>query len=118
TLIDQNHLIPLEAAHLPYRKHTFEYYVGVRGMERFGKKEWRRDVADVCDVFMRTLLPDYIVLGGGNAKSIKDLPPNCRLGDNSLAFAGGFRVWDPEWSTSVPPLQTTGPLRMSDRRAS
>lgn len=104
TLIDRHHVIPLEAGHLPYRNKTFERYVGVRGMKKLGKRAWRVEVTKVCDIFMRTILPDYIVLGGGNARELKQLPPGCRLGDNANAFKGGFRVWDPEWATSVPPL--------------
>jgi polyphosphate glucokinase len=38
--------------------------------------------------------PDYVVLGGGNAKELKRLPPGCRMGDNSNAFLGGFRLWE------------------------
>ncbi|MDZ4830323.1 MAG: ROK family protein [Phycisphaerae bacterium] len=107
TLIDEHHVVPLEAAHLPFRKRTFEDYVGLRGMEKYGKKQWREDVATVCSIFMGTLLPDYIVLGGGNAKELKDVPPGCRLGDNANAFTGGFRVWDPEWASSVKTLSTS-----------
>lgn len=102
-LIDEGHLIALEAAHLPYKKRkTFEQWVGNAAKESLGKKAWREEVAEVCAIFRRTFLPDYIVLGGGNAKELKALPEGCRLGDNNLAFAGGFRVWDPEWTTSVP----------------
>lgn len=102
-MIDEGHLIALEAAHLPYKKRkTFEQWVGNAAKEKLGKKVWRDEVANVCAIFRRTFLPDYIVLGGGNAKELKDAPDGCRLGDNGLAFAGGFRVWDKEWSLSVP----------------
>ncbi|HEX3870537.1 MAG TPA: ROK family protein [Pirellulales bacterium] len=84
---------PMELGHLPYRKRTFEDYVGERGLERFGKKKWRRLVADVVERFQKALEPDYIVLGGGNARKLKTLPENCRLGDNEHAFEGGFRLW-------------------------
>jgi polyphosphate glucokinase len=104
-LVDNSHLIALEAAHLPYKKRrTFEQWVGNAAMVRLGKRVWRSEVALVCDVFRRTFLPDYIVLGGGNSKALRELPPGARLGDNSLAFAGGMRVWDPEWDRSVPEL--------------
>jgi polyphosphate glucokinase len=103
-MIDAHHVLPLEAAHLPYRNKTFERWVGIRAMKKLGKKAWRSEVAKVCEIFMSTLLPDYIVLGGGNSKELKGLPPGCRLGDNANAFKGGFRVWDPEWAASVPPL--------------
>src|SRR5450759_2007524 len=73
---------------------TFEDYVGVRGLKRFGKKNWRRHVADVVERLKKALEPEYVVLGGGNAKHIKDLPPDTRMGDNRNAFVGGSRLWE------------------------
>jgi polyphosphate glucokinase len=86
---------PMELAHLPYKKRTYEDYLGLRGLKRSGKKRWQRHVADVVEKLTRALQPDYIVLGGGNAKKLKNLPPNTRLGDNRNAFLGGFRLWEP-----------------------
>ncbi len=86
---------PMEVAHLPYKKgRTYEDYLGIRGLKRLGKKKWRRHVADVAEQLKNALEADYVVLGGGNAKLLKTLPPGCRLGDNSTAFTGGFRLWD------------------------
>jgi len=85
---------PMELGHLPYRKATYEDYVGIRGLETRGKKKWRRDVADVVQCLVAALEPDDVVLGGGNSKELKELPPHCRLGDNANAFLGGFRLWD------------------------
>jgi predicted NBD/HSP70 family sugar kinase len=88
-------LEPMEVAHLPYKKgHTFEDYLGVRGLQRLGKKKWRRNVADVVGQLKTALEADYVVIGGGNAKQLKELPPGARLGDNSTAFIGGFRLWE------------------------
>ena len=87
-------LQPMELAHLPYRKGTYEDYVGLRGLERYGKKQWRKYVADVVEKLSAALEPDDVVLGGGNVKKIKVLPPHCRAGDNANAFLGGFRLWD------------------------
>ena len=84
---------PMELSHLPYRKRTYEDYVGARGMERLGRKKWRRCVADVVERLSAALQPDYIVLGGGNVRELKSLPPNCRAGSNANAFLGGFRMW-------------------------
>ena len=87
-------LEPMEVAHLPYKKgHTYEDYLGIRGLKRLGKKKWRRHVADVVEQLKNALEADYVVLGGGNAKLLKELPPGARLGDNSTAFTGGFRLW-------------------------
>jgi polyphosphate glucokinase len=86
-------LEPMELGHLPYRKATYEDYVGVRGMSRYGKKKWRNYVADVVERLAGALEPDDIVLGGGNVKELKELPKGCREGVNANAFAGGFRLW-------------------------
>jgi polyphosphate glucokinase len=83
----------MELGHLPYRKRTFEDYVGIRGLQRLGKKKWRRAVFDVVERLAAALEPDEIVLGGGNVKRLKTLPPGCREGDNANAFRGGFRMW-------------------------
>lgn len=88
-------ILSMELAHLPYRKSTVEDYVGLRGLEKHGKKKWRKLVADVTARFVAALEPDEVVLGGGNVKQLKELPPLCRPGDNSNAFIGGFRLWQP-----------------------
>jgi polyphosphate glucokinase len=94
TLVDANTVEPLELGHLPYRKATFEDYVGESGRERLGKKEWRAAVEETVALLSAALEPDYVVLGGGNAKRLKELPPNTRLGANENAFLGAFRLWD------------------------
>lgn len=88
-------LMPMELAHLPYKKGmTFEDYVGRRGLERFGKKKWRRSVDDVVSRLRAALVADYVVLGGGNARKLTSLPDGARLGDNAHAFIGGRRLWE------------------------
>jgi polyphosphate glucokinase len=95
-------LEPMELGHLPYKKKlTYEDFVGQRGLKRLGRKKWRREVADVIETFRKALQPEYIVLGGGNARFVKDLPPDVRLGDNANAFAGGFRLWEGEPAPSA-----------------
>jgi polyphosphate glucokinase len=85
---------PMELAHLPYKKGTYEDYVGERGLLRLGKKKWRQCVEDVVQRLSAALEPDEVVLGGGNVKKLKQLPPGCREGDNANAFLGGYRLWD------------------------
>jgi len=92
-LVVDGHVVPMELAHLSYRKGTIEDYLGLRGLERLGRKKWRKHVAYVVERFTAAMHPDDIVIGGGNAKKLKKLPPGCREGDNANAFAGGFRVW-------------------------
>jgi polyphosphate glucokinase len=94
TLIVDGNAVPMELGHLPYKKGTYEDYVGIRGLERFGKKKWRRHVAEVVAYLVAALEPEDVVLGGGNAKKLKELPSGCRLGQNTNAFIGGFRLWE------------------------
>ena len=84
---------PMELGHLPYKKATFEDYVGTRGVKKYGKKKWRSFVTDVVKRLVAALEPDDVVLGGGNVKKLKELPSGSRAGDNDNAFLGGFRVW-------------------------
>jgi polyphosphate glucokinase len=102
---------PMELAHLPYKRATYEDYVGQRGLKERGKKKWRRDVADVVARLIAALEPDDVVLGGGNARKLQELPRGCRLGDNANAFLGGFRLWDPTAGRRRPPRASTGGLR-------
>jgi polyphosphate glucokinase len=93
-LIVDNLLEPMELAHLPYKKgRTYEDYLGLAGLQRQGKKKWRHQVDEVAQLFKNAVQADYVVLGGGNARLLKKLPPGTRLGDNSNAFQGGYRLW-------------------------
>lgn len=102
-LITDGVLVPMELAHLRYRKGgTYEDYVGVRGLKRYGKKKWRRYVLDVVTALRDALQADYVVLGGGNAKRLNLLPEWISLGSNDLAFVGGFRLWEEAWKDERP----------------
>jgi polyphosphate glucokinase len=88
-------VVPLELAHLPYRKRrTFEDYVGIRGLDRLGKKKWERFVHDVVARLKAALIADYVVIGGGNVKKLEQIPEGARVGDNSNAILGGYRLWE------------------------
>lgn len=85
---------PMELAHLPYKNgRTYEDYVGMRGLERLGKKKWRRHVSRVTKQLQVAMQADYVVLGGGNARLLAGLPEGVRLGTNAHAFRGGCRLW-------------------------
>ena len=85
---------PMELAHLPYKNgKTYEDYLGLRGLKHSGKKKWRKHVNDIVTELQAAMSADYVVLGGGNAKKIKTLPPKTLLGSNANAFLGGFRLW-------------------------
>jgi hypothetical protein len=93
-MINNGVLEPMELAHLSYKNgKTYEDYLGLRGLERLGKKKWRRQVFKVTEKLKAALEADYVVLGGGNAAKLKKLPPGARLGSNENAFLGGFRLW-------------------------
>jgi polyphosphate glucokinase len=93
TIVVDGIVEPMELAHLPYKKGTYEDYVGERSLEKRGKKKWRRHVANVMKLLITALEPDDVVLGGGNVKKLKELPKGSREGNNANAFLGGFRLW-------------------------
>ena len=106
---------PMELGHLPYKRRTFEDYVGVRGYARLGKKKWRKEVADVVARLIAALEPEDVVLGGGNVKKLKELPPGCRAGDNANAFVGGFRLWQ---KTTGRNFSNSGKVRVHGKKKS
>ncbi|HEY1995280.1 MAG TPA: ROK family protein, partial [Edaphobacter sp.] len=104
-------VIPLELAHLPYRKdRTYEDYVGLRGLERRGVERWRKSVLDVIERLRAALICDSVLLGGGNAKLMENLPSHVTLGANRNAIDGGIKLWldkpDPATATNGGPAKT------------
>jgi polyphosphate glucokinase len=94
-------IAPMELGHLPYKKgRTFEDHVGNLGMKRLGRRKWQASVFDVVARLRDALLPEYVVLGGGNVKKLDELPPGCQAGDNDNAFVGGVRLWEKTVSTT------------------
>jgi polyphosphate glucokinase len=104
-MIIEGILEPMELAHLPYKKGTYEEYVGRAGLERNGKKKWRRHVTDVVKRLVAALQPDDTVIGGGNVVKLDALPPHCRQGENAKAFSGGFRLWAED--SAIPAILPT-----------
>jgi hypothetical protein len=93
-LVVEGVLQPLEIAHLPYRNgKTYEDFLGKRAQDRMGKKRWRKLVWEIVPRLREAFQVDEVVLGGGNVKQLKAVPPGCRHGDNANAFLGGFRLW-------------------------
>jgi predicted NBD/HSP70 family sugar kinase len=87
-------IVPMELGHLRYSHgKNYEHFVGEEGRRRLGNKAWRRKVRHVVEGFRNAILPDYVVIGGGNAEHLRHLPPQTRRGDNADAFAGGLRLW-------------------------
>ena len=94
TMIVDGVLVPMELGHLPFRRATFEEYVGRAARQRLGPKRWRAAALETIQHLSAALLPDYVVLGGGLADELDDLPAGVRVGGNELAFVGGFRLWE------------------------
>ena len=106
----------MEVGHLSYKKGTYEDYVGLRGLEKRGKKKWRKHVADVVEGLVAALEPDDVVLGGGNVKMLKEPPPGCRMGDNANAFLGGFRLWEEAGDRKAAGKKDTPPGEHEERK--
>lgn len=107
-------VIPLELAHLPYKKgRTYEEYVGLAGLERRGVERWQKSVLDIIQRLQAALICDSVLLGGGNAKLMKDLPSYVVLGSNSNAIEGGIKLWQDvsgaATTISGPPIKATKP---------
>lgn len=100
-LITDGVIEPLELGHLPFRKKTFEDYVGERGLKKLGKKKWKRAVFETVERLTAAMEPDDVVLGGGAVDDLDELPDGCRRGENENAFLGGFRLWDPDWLSQL-----------------
>ena len=96
TVIMDGVIEPLELGRFHYKKRTLEHYVGNAGRKRQGRKKWQRHVEEVVERLIAALKPDDVVLGGGNVKKLKPLPPGTRAGANANAFLGGFRLWEGE----------------------
>jgi len=101
-LMVRGHIVPMELGALSYGKGTVEDYVGLRGLQKLGKKKWRKTFELLVARLVSALLVDDVVIGGGNAKKLKEAPPSCRLGGNAYAFVGGFRMWEPAKGSKAP----------------
>lgn len=116
-LIVDGVIVAMELGHLPRHKgHDYEHYVGNHGRKRLGNKKWRAEVEQVVRDFRNALLPDEIVLGGGNARRLKHLEPQTRRGDDFAAFRGGLRLWDAQRWTGAIVLPAPAPAIKSSRR--
>lgn len=102
TLMVRGHIVPMELGGLSYGKGTIEDYLGARGLRKLGKKKWGKSLELLVARFTSALLLDDVVIGGGNARKLKELPPGCRLGGNAFAFLGGFRMWERDTNRKPP----------------
>ena len=109
-MVHEGRVLGMELGHLPYRKGlSYEEYAGAAGRERLGKKRWRKHSLAIIALLRAALLPDEVVVGGGNGKALGELPQGVRLGRNADAFTGGFRLWDDGADEAVPLPEPPGP---------
>jgi len=101
TLIVDHHIIPLALGDLPFRRRVFDHYLSRRGRKRLGPSLWHEAVNEAVGLLQEAFEADYVVLGGGNADKLKQLPKGARRGHNRNAFTGGFRMWE-EGATIKP----------------
>lgn len=92
-LVVDGAVVPMELGHLSYKNQTVEDCIGDRGLKRRSREKWQRHVEVAIARLMEALHCDDVVIGGGNARNMKSLPPGCRIGSNNNAFLGGFRLW-------------------------
>jgi hypothetical protein len=105
-LVWDNYVLSLELGDLPYRNGSIiEDYLGKAGQARLGEKAWQRDVQQALVQLKKSLIADYVVLGGGNAKELNKVPKGIELGHNRNAFLGGVRLWQIDSGTRRPKWQ-------------
>ena len=93
-LVVEGRVVPLELGLMPYRRGTYEDYLGLRGFTKFGRRKWREHVARAAATLREATVADDVVLGGGRAAVLGGMPEGCRRGDNRNALKGGLRLWD------------------------
>ncbi|WP_339879649.1 ROK family protein [uncultured Algoriphagus sp.] len=96
-MVIHNTILPLEGGHLPFKKKTFEEYVGKEYLTKSGSKRWEKNVLKTVEYFRAAFQPDDVLLGGGNSKLLTTIPEGCRLGTNENAFKGGFKFWEEDF---------------------
>ncbi len=101
-LVWNRNLLPLELGDLPYEGGIIEEVLGKPGLELLGKKVWQREVHFCVEQLKRSLIADYVMLGGGNAKILDELPEETELGHNRNAYLGGVRMWETAPRTNRP----------------
>lgn len=94
TYIHDGTIIPLALGHLTlHQEHSFEECLSREAMER-DEGRWATRAVEAMKILKDAFLADYVVLGGGNAKKVTDLPEGCRRGGNHNAYFGGLRMWE------------------------
>ena len=84
----------LELGHHPWKKKTYEDYIGRRGLDKHGKKEWNKLLLEAILQTEKLFNWDHCYLGGGNTKKIDFTPPkNVKIVSNETGLLGGVALW-------------------------
>jgi polyphosphate glucokinase len=95
SLFTDGRLCPgLELGHHPWRKKTYEDYIGRRGLDHYGKRHWNKMLQLAIEQTCKTFNWDHLYLGGGNTKKIDfPLPKNVKIVSNESGILGGVALW-------------------------
>ena len=84
----------LELGHHPWKKQTYEDYLGKRGLEKWGKKRWNKHLQEAIEQTRNTFNWDHLYIGGGNNRKIEfDLPEGVSAVSNDTGLLGGVALW-------------------------
>ena len=102
----------LELGHHPWKKHTYEDYIGRRGFDKYGKQKWNKLLREAIDQTISTFNWDHLYLGGGNAKKIDfELPEHVTIVSNDTGLLGGVALWRDESLTDLHPQLANSGVR-------
>jgi polyphosphate glucokinase len=94
-LFTQGVLCPgLELGHHPWRKKTYEDYLGRRGLLKYGAKRWNKLVKLAVAQTAATFNWDTLYIGGGNSKKVTlKHGPEIKIISNEEGLLGAMALW-------------------------
>jgi polyphosphate glucokinase len=94
SIYSSGRLVALELGHHPWKKFTYEDYIGRRGIDKYGKKRWNKYLQETIAQTANTFNWDHLYLGGGNTKKIDfKLPEHVTIVSNEAGLLGGVALW-------------------------
>ncbi len=91
------------AHHRAFKWGSYNDYVGDGARKKLGEKHWNRRVRKALGALDALVVPDLILVGGGNAKRVDEsnlraklpvLATKVHLVGNDGGLLGGIRLWD------------------------
>jgi polyphosphate glucokinase len=84
----------LELGHHPWRKKTYEDYLGKRGLLKYGAKRWNKLVKLAIAQTAATFNWDTLYIGGGNSKKVTlKHGPEIQIISNEEGLLGAMALW-------------------------